>query len=415
VNVARDTAFSRRWLMLGGLALAGLPLPARAQPQSLPEIAPDGFRVLRTQAAPEGWSYGSIPGPALRVRRGEELRVRLINGMNATTTLHWHGVRVPNALDGAPLGQEPVKAGASFDYRFTPPDAGTFWYHATPAQTEMGLCGLLIVEESEPAAVAREHALVFLNAAAPVPDDPVLINGQSGLEFPMSAGGMTRLRLLNAGVRVLRVQFGELPPEQLRVWVMAIDGQPAEPFLARGNRVSLAPGNRADLFVETTLEPGAKVPIVVEPGRNAAPPAHLLVEVPARSAPFANPKPLPANPLPPRLDLARAQRVAVPIETTASALPPPRPLFSVRRGRVVVLAFANRTDAACVVHLRGHAARLLDRIDDGWKPFWLDTLLVEPRATERIAFLADNVGKWAIGLSRLERGGAGFAGWFEVT
>src|SRR5207342_2050741 len=120
----------------------------------------------------------------------------------------------------------------------------------------------------------------------------------------------------------------------------------------------------------------------------------LLVEGPARSAPFANPKPLPANPLPPRLDLARAQRVAVPIETTASALPPPRPLFSVRRGRVVVLAFANRTDAACVVHLRGHAARLLDRLDDGWKPFWLDTLLIEPRATERIAFLADNVGKW---------------------
>ena len=82
-------------------------------------------------------------GPTLRLRRGEELRVRLINDANAPTALHWHGVRVPNAMDGVPgLTQAPVMPGASFDYRFTPPDAGTFWYH--PPVMGTGNCpGLL--------------------------------------------------------------------------------------------------------------------------------------------------------------------------------------------------------------------------------------------------------------------------------
>jgi FtsP/CotA-like multicopper oxidase with cupredoxin domain len=81
----------------------------------------------------------------------------------------------------------------------------------------------------------------------------------------------------------------------------------------------------------------------------------------------------------------------------------------------VVLAFANRSDVAQVVHLHGHSARLLDRLDDGWKPFWLDTLLVEPRQTDRIAFLADNPGKWAIDTRALDRDTTGIAGWFGVT
>ena len=418
----------RRFLIGSGMALSCFSLPAHAQ--TPPELAPDGFRILRIRALPPGvgipeplfrpppppeyWYYGSYPGPTLRLRRGEELRVRLVNGMNAPTTVHWHGVRVPNAMDGAPLGQEPVKAGASFDYRFMPPDAGTFWYHANPAQTAMGLAGLLIVEESEPVEVARDHALIFQNAAT-ASELPVWINGKSGLEFPTPAAKRTRLRLINAGARMLRIQIGETSLAELRLWVMAIDGQPAEPFLARGNRISLAPGNRVDVFVETTLEPGTKVPITVQVEQRSMVLAHLVIEGPAHSTPFANPNPLPANALPQRLDLARAQRVTIPLESAATTVPPARPLFSIRRGRVVVLALANRSDFAQVVHLHGHSARLLDRLDDGWKPFWLDTLLVEPRQTERIAFLADNPGKWAIDTRALDRDDGGLAGWFEVT
>ena len=75
---------------------------------------------------------GAVPGPTLRVKRGDELRVRLVNELAEPSAVHWHGVRLPNAMDGVPpLTQPPVAPGASFDYRFRPPDAGTFWYHAS--------------------------------------------------------------------------------------------------------------------------------------------------------------------------------------------------------------------------------------------------------------------------------------------
>ena len=77
------------------------------------------------------WGYdGTVPGPTLRVKQGEEIKLRLVNGLNQATTVHWHGLRLPNAMDGVPhLTQKPIEPGQSFDYHFAPPDAGTFWYH----------------------------------------------------------------------------------------------------------------------------------------------------------------------------------------------------------------------------------------------------------------------------------------------
>ena len=114
---------SRRHFVIGsGMAIGGFGVPVWAQ---TPSVAPDGFRILPIRPAvlatdpPNGtWSYdGMVPGPTLRVRRGEELRVRLINGMAEPTAVHWHGVRLPNAMDGSPpLTQAPTNPGASFDY-----------------------------------------------------------------------------------------------------------------------------------------------------------------------------------------------------------------------------------------------------------------------------------------------------------
>jgi FtsP/CotA-like multicopper oxidase with cupredoxin domain len=71
-----------------------------------------------------------VPGPLLRFKKGEEVKVRLVNKLAQPTSLNWHGVRIVNAMDGvAGLTQEPVPPGGSFDYRFTPPDSGLFWYH----------------------------------------------------------------------------------------------------------------------------------------------------------------------------------------------------------------------------------------------------------------------------------------------
>ena len=115
------------------------------------------------------------------------------------------------------------------------------------------------------------------------------------------------------------------------------------------------------------------------------------------------PAPLPSNGLPERLDLKGATRAdlalggaqgdwVAPARFAATA----PPAFRAKTGRTVVLALTNRAQAATVFHLHGHHFRLLDRLDDGWKPFWLDTLAIEPGQTQRIAFSAEYAGRWLI-------------------
>ena len=105
------------------------------------------------------------PARRLRVKRGEELKVRLVNELPEPTVIHWHGLRLPNAMDGVPhLTQAPVEPGKSFDYRFNAPDAGTFWYHShlySSEQLERGLYGVLIVDEPQPVEVDRDIVLVL--------------------------------------------------------------------------------------------------------------------------------------------------------------------------------------------------------------------------------------------------------------
>jgi FtsP/CotA-like multicopper oxidase with cupredoxin domain len=89
-------------------------------------------------------------------------------------------------------------------------------------------------------------------------------------------------------------------------------------------------------------------------------------------------------------------------------------MFTVNRGRPVSLGIQKPSGGPHVVHLHGHHFRLLDRLDDGWKPYWLDTLVIG-EAGERIAFVADNPGRWLIEWHMLERPNAGAATWFAVT
>src|SRR5258708_4048565 len=107
------------------------------------------------------WAYnGTVPGPTLRVRLGETLRVRFTNRLPQPTTIHWHGVRVPNAMDGVPgVTQPAIQPGESFVYEFTPKDAGTFWFHPhlrSSEQIERGLFGVLVVEDRLPRPYSRD-------------------------------------------------------------------------------------------------------------------------------------------------------------------------------------------------------------------------------------------------------------------
>ena len=101
----------------------------------------------------------------MRVRQGERLRITVENRLAEETTVHWHGLRVPNAMDGVPhLTQPPIAPGASFVYEFDVPDAGTYWYHPHQRSFEQvgrGLYGPLIVEEREPIEVDRDVTWVL--------------------------------------------------------------------------------------------------------------------------------------------------------------------------------------------------------------------------------------------------------------
>ncbi len=339
---------------------------------------------------------GAVPGPELRVKRGEAFAVRVVNELAAPIAVHWHGVRLVNAMDGAPpLTQAPIAPGASFDYRFVPPDAGTFFYRAlsptTPLPNGADLCGAFIVEET-----------AFIDV-----DHDVTLMARTDLEIRARMNERLRLRFINAAAEIQHVRLAGLP-----VFVMATDGQPAQPFAARDGRLTLGAGNRIDVFADCVLAPGQSTPITIEPSDRAAIPIGRVIceaaDAPGRPALRSAPKPLPANPLPERMDFRDAFRCDA---VAGQAAKKDAPLFTIKRGRTVMLGVSNPTAANIYMHLHGHSFRLLDALDDGWKPFWLDTMPLAPGGKARIAFVADNPGKWLIeGLAESSSGV-----WFEVT
>lgn len=161
-----------------------LALRARAETVDL------GTRTART------WTYGGLPGPELRLRAGEPVAIRVVNDLPEPTTVHWHGIRLVNAADGVPgMTQEPIAPGASFVYRFTPPDPGTFMYHShVGMQLDRGLYGALVVEpRREELDYDREALLVFddwLDGVAGTPDRKLAQLRRLMASGAMSMGGM---------------------------------------------------------------------------------------------------------------------------------------------------------------------------------------------------------------------------------
>ncbi len=407
--------------VLGGL-VATLGVIGRA------EAATPAPLVLEAKPDQAVLAYGgSMPGPLIRIRKGEVVAVTLENGLEQPTTLTWHGVRVANAMDGVGgLTQPAVPPGGSFGYRFTPPDSGTFWYHphATPRAAEQsgrGLHGVLIVDEAEPPAV-DDDILVVLGDAWLDPAAAVTINGQATpLSRAVRPGARLRLRLVNAcpsRIAIVSV-VGAVPS------VIAVDGQPSELFRPAGGTVPIGPGERFELMLDMPAEAGARVGLVLRGGAEGHGDLPLLA-VTATGTPVAAHPPiakLPANPLlPQRIALERASRHDVSIAAAGGGrwsvngveAMPARPLFSVARGTPVTLTLRNGSDLVQPLHVHGHCWRLLHDLDDGWDPYWRESVLLAPGKTKHVAFVADNPGRWALVSGDLRRQDAGLSTWFEV-
>ena len=464
----RSLKLNRRRFLAGTAAVAAL--------QALPVPAAAGVRAYKLKAAsapykidpkrPETaktWAYnGAVPGPVLRAGQGETLRIEFTNGLDEATTVHWHGLRIPNAMDGVPhLTQPPVKPGESFVYEYVPPDAGTFWYHPhlrSTVQLGRGLYGAMVIEEPEPPKVDRDVIWAIddwrLTEEGGIKEDfdhrfdlthggrlgnYVTVNGKSLREFPVKSGERLRLRLLNAAnARSFGLNFGPLSAT-----VIALDGQPVTPFQPPSNRVTLGSGQRADVIVDMTGKPGERITVVDDHFEKDLFDFVTFVHAPGkplRESPLDAPVALRPNPVPePDLGSAIAQEVVIQggamgglteakfqgevwkirklfrkhrkvwtLNGVAFADVKTPPMFTLKRDASYKWTIKNDTVWEHPMHLHGHHFRLLTRNGKAVTPKpLLDTVLLAPDEPVEVAFVADNPGDWLFHCHILEHHLAG--------
>ena len=445
---------SRRTLLKGSTALAAASLlPASGAWAATPQILkPAQHRVqLLPSKYPETtiWAYGeNSPGPELRLKQGERLQVKLENGLDQPTTIHWHGLRLPNAMDGVPgLTQDPVEPGESFTYDFVVPDAGTYWYHPHVNSSEQigrGLYGALIVEEPNPPKVDRDIVWILddwrMKQDGTISDDFVnghdishggrtgnyiTINGKVPAPLSVRKNERIRLRLINvANARIFGVNF-----ENHDVKAIAIDGHPVEPHSLQYDMALLASGQRMDIILDCTGETGSTHRVLDIAYQNQE---RMLTEIvyedtePARPAPMGEVPSLPANPLSepdlknaarhdmvitggamgglqgavykgefqPTSELVKEMKIwalnGVAAHTTAML-----PMFAFDKGSSHIISVKNDSVFPHPMHLHGHAFRIL-KLDDKPVPHapWADTVLLLGNGTAEIALVADNPGDW---------------------
>jgi manganese oxidase len=215
---------------------------------------------------------GQVPGPLIRVTEGDTLRVTIKNDLDQATAIHWHGLHVPNTMDGVPpLTQQPIEPGASFTYEFPASHAGTFMYHShlnAAEQIDRGLYGTLIIDPAVPTKTKFDKEFTMMigawNTNATTGDghameDGATMSGQDGMAmdynyftingkaFPLAApwtvkkGDLVRVRIMNISnlVHPMHLHGGDFT-------VIAKDGEPIRPPLQQ--TMNTLPVNAGETF-----------------------------------------------------------------------------------------------------------------------------------------------------------------------
>jgi len=408
------------------------------------------------------WLYnGELPGPVIRVTRGERVKVRFKNSLDEPTSVHWHGIRIDNAMDGVSgLTQPAVEPGETFDYDFVAPDAGTYWYHAHHMswnQVPRGLAGPLIVDEEDTPFAAEADIILSLSdwrldneglldtasfgamhdfSHAGRLGNWLTVNGSSMPDIPVQAGRWHRLRLINMSAsRIL-----DLAPARFGAQVIGLDGQVFDKPRDIDGPLQLAPAQRMDLVMK--LDQPGTIPFETMTGKPFTFANFIVSEATAQADELR----LPAANILPEPDLATARTVRLDMAGGAmggmqsaalngqkmsmrelarngnfwafngQAGMGEKPLFWARPGETIVLESRNDTAFPHAIHLHGHHFRILEQ--NGKKlphPDWRDTFTVHRGETVKIAFVADNPGKWLIHCHMLGHAASGMMDWFKVS
>lgn len=474
------TSLSRRSVLKGAAALGGTTLLTR------PAFAESSLPILRAapasaQLAPAGypstpvWAYateaaGTVPGPEIRLRADERVRLQLENDLPQATAVHWHGIRIENAMDGAaPLTQASVQPGDTFDYDFVAPDPGTYWYHSHNRSTEQvarGLAGPLIVEDrelwlGETGAATRELVLVLddwlLDSDAGIVEDrwddlhaashggrmgnTVTVNGAAYPELDIQPGERVRLRIINTATD--RIMPLSLP--HLSARLIALDGHPVMP--SDIDTLVLGPAQRADVVIDGRVDGEARAGLLLDPGNGEwVEIASLIHSGDALPSHGSDVRPLPAWGTLPAPDLSDPQHETLLMDGGAmrgmrearfdgetmgfrelaangmvwafngAANDMNEPMFQAALSRTVRMEMTNRSMFPHAIHLHGHHFTVLSQSGaantDGDVR---DTVLIGADETVEIAFVADNPGVWMIHCHMLSHQKSGMMAWFEVA
>jgi len=398
----------------------------------------------------QGFAYNDqAPGPIWRVEKGNTLRINFNNELPQETTIHFHGIRVPNAMDGVPgVTQDPIQPGESFVYEFTPKDAGTYWFHPhvrSSEQIEKGLYGVIVVEDSSEPAYSQDMAWVVddwrlrndgtldenFNTSHDLVHDGrwgnlITVNGKTDHQLTAAPGERIRLRLINvSNGRVYKLDFGSLQAQAI-----AVDGMLVKiPFDA--NDFELAPGNRLDVDLVIPSDSAGKSFSILDTfvlGR-AKILGTIKVEGEITSAPDFE---IPTNPNIP--DWAGAENLepdktynlntgpghmgmgmmALSWTMNGKAYPDYDPL-TLDQGEFQMIEFNNLSARLHPMHLHGQFFKVLSRngkpVDE---PYFRDTVLVHPREKVMIGLVPLDEGSWMNHCHILEHAEAGMMSIVEV-
>ena len=426
--------WTRRETLGGGLAaLAAAGTPALAAAQNFvlrPEPVITTLGGVRQELL--GFN-GSFSGPELRARQGDDMRVRVENGLKDGVLVHWHGLRLPNRMDGVNvLTQDVIPPDVSHDYRFPVPDAGTFWYHShyvSYDQVSRGLFGPLIVEERQPPDVDHDITVQLFDMLT---DDSGVYDEDTGAgQFVASGrignvmtaivsrgtvqrGDRARLRLINPSIdRVYSLRINGIEG-----MIVALDGMPLEqprPF----EDINLSPGQRCDVIGDVS---DAITFADDDAGRILG---RISAHGQRQRRTTAIPT-LPPNPMPQPQDREVRARLVMQggaggekhggfanwALNNVSGLPS-EPLLNVRRGTTARISLYNATAFDHVMHLHGH--HFWEISENGAPGDYRDGTFVRAGEARDILCVLDNPGNWMFHCHMLSHQADGMATWLRVA
>ena len=430
---------------------------AAPEPQLLTAVKTE---AMLTEAGPTkdimSWGHDGMP-PVLRMTKGRPYAARLKNGLDEPTTIHWHGLRIDNRMDGVPFMTQPyIYTGDSFDYAFTPPDAGTFWYHPhcnTLTQMGHGMTGIIVVEDpTDP----EFDAEVVLNLRdwrlggdgqfiAPFRPRDAAKTGTYGTvrtanwhqepQYDAPAGGLVRLRIAITDV----TRIFSLKMEGADATVIAIDGNPV-PKRFPLDLLQIGPGQRLDLAVRMPDSDGAVATLEDIRGTTPKTIASLRAVGSSLKRDIGDLGTLVENPVP-KADLSAAEQIPLVLSATAenaavesicgtlgysfwaiNKVPwpgdtpdPTAPLAELKLGRSYVFNLENTTPHTHPIHLHGMSFTVISSSTREVMPLTSDTYLIQPDEKVQLAFVADNPGDWLLHCHIIEHQKTGMTSYLRVS